>query len=278
MKKIYNKKYDLLPFNIARQKAFNSLCVTLDELYNRDNISEKGFKNQWLKNLMNETNIIADGWYNPPPKGMAVLFGNRVSFNTLRNENNWSNDTTINWNEDLLYAYCSPMDKLSGIIGDIAITLYFGKDKKIIEHIKNCHDAVQEIFNELDNIKDSQELFEYSQRIFAKHKLKNCIISKTDNTPLDLGHTFPKLEYLQKKDSLTVEDKQNISKARMFINENSNWNFTEEMQFTIEPQLISTENLDLPQISQHYLIKRVKGRFIICKDIDKLLVQYKLIN
>ena len=135
-------KNELLPFNMVRQKAFNSLCITLEKLYGKQSISEKDFKNEWYNNLTKENNIIADGWYNPPPKGMAILFGNRVSFDSLRNEKNWASDTIINWKEDLLYAYCSPVDKVSGIIGDISVTLYFGKDKEIINHIKNCHDAV----------------------------------------------------------------------------------------------------------------------------------------
>lgn len=263
-------------FNIARQKALDSLCITLDTLYGKCNVSEIDFKNEWYNNLKKQNDIITDGWYNPPPKGMAVLFGSRISFDSLRNEKNWSNNTTINWNKDLLYAYCSPIDKISGIIGDLSLTLYFGSDEKIINHIKNCYDAVQEVFNNLNNFQNSQELFIGSEKIFAKHKLKNCIMSKTDNTPLDLGHTFPKLDNLQTKDSLTEEDKTKISKARMFINENSKWIFTEELQFTIEPQLISTENPELPQISQHYLVKRFKNEFIICQDIDYLLRKFTI--
>lgn len=265
-------------FNTARKKAFNSFYRTLNNLLNKDNISEKDFKNEWQKNLVQETNIIADGWYNPPPKGMAVLFGNRVSFDTLRDEKNWANDTIINWKEDLLYAYCSPIDKLSGIIGDMSLTLYFGQDEKIKSHIKNCYNAVQEIFNRLDTMENSKELFLSSEQIFAKYKLKNCIISKTDKIPLDLGHTFPRLGNLQTKESLTEEQKQKISKAREFINENSNWKFTEGMQFSIEPQLISMENPSLPQISQHYLVKKKEGKFIISNDVRTTLEKYKLIN
>lgn len=263
-------------FNGARQKAFDSLCITLDTLYGKYNISEIDFKNEWYHNLEKQNDIIADGWYNPPSKGMAVLFGDRVSFDSLRNEKNWANNTIINWNKDLLYAYCSPIDKISGIIGDLSLTLYFGKDEKIINHIKNCYNAVQEVFNNLNNFQNSQELFIGSEKIFTKHKLKNCIISKTDDTSLDLGHTFPKLDNIQNKNSLTKEDKQKISQARMFINENSKWNFTKELQFTIEPQLISIENPELPQISQHYLVKKSKNEFIICQDIDYLFRKFTI--
>lgn len=264
-------------FNSARQKAFNSFVITLNNLYGKENISEKDFKSEWQKNLTQETNIIADGWYNPPPKGMAVLFGNRVSFDTLRDKKNWSNDTIINWKEDLLYVYCSPIDKLSGIIGDMSLTLYFGQNEKIKKHIKNCYNAVQEVFSELGKLENSAELFFCSEQIFAKHQLKNCIISKTDNTPLDLGHTFPKLENLQAKESLTEVEKQKISKARKFINADSNWEFEEGMQFTIEPQLVSIEDSSLPQISQHYLVKKEKGKFMISDDVKQMLEKYNKI-
>ena len=271
-------KKSLLPFNHARQKAFSSLKVTLDELYGKNNITEKDFAKSWQRNLEKYGDIIADGWYNPPPKGMAVLFGNRVSFDSLRNEKNWVSDTMIDWNTDLLYVYSSPIDKTSGMIGDISLTLYFGKDEKIINHIKNSYKATLEIFDNLDKCQNSQELFACSEEIFAKYHLKNCIISKTDHTPLDLGHTFPYLDNLQARDNLTKQEKQEISKARKFINESSKWDFTDGMQFTIEPQLISTENEQLPQISQHYLVKKMESGFIVCKDIDELLLKYKLID
>lgn len=262
------------PFNIARQKAFTSFYNTLDKLYGRKDITEKEFKSKWQENLEKETNILADGWYNPPPNGMAVLFGDRVSFDTLRDNKNWASEKTINWKEDLIYVYCSPIDKKSGIIGDMSLTLYFGENIEIKKHIKNCYKAVQEVFCELDKVQNSQELFVFSEKIFEKYQLKNCIISKTDNTPLDLGHTFPKLINIENRNKLTQEEKQDISKARKFINYNNSWNFIEGIQFTIEPQLISIENSKLPQISQHFLIKKTKDKFIISNDVEQALIKY----
>ncbi len=92
-----SQKNNVIPFNLARQKAYYSFYRTLKQLYGKNNITEKDFQNKWYENLVKETNIIADGWYNPPPKGMAVLFGNRISFDSLRNEENWSNNTIINY-------------------------------------------------------------------------------------------------------------------------------------------------------------------------------------
>lgn len=261
-------------FNIARQKAYHSFYLTLEEMVGKESVSEKDFYNKWQENLSNEKEVISDGWYSPPPKGMSVLFGDRVSFDTLRNEKNWVSDKIIDWEEDLLYAYCSPIDKNTGIIGDIALILYFGKDRKIIEHFKNCYKATNEIFNKLHKLSNSNELFHYSQEVFNKYKLKNCIISKTDTQPLDLGHTFPRLEGIKDRDILTDEEKQTVSKARKFINENSSWEFEEGIQFTIEPQLISIQDPELPQISQHYLIQKREYKFLICNDIDELIKKY----
>lgn len=263
-------------FNEARQIAFQSFYSTIDEFYGKKDISEKVFQNKWYENLRKNTNIIADGWYNPPPKGMAVLFGQRVSFNSLRKKENWVSENIINWENDLLYAYCSPIDKLSGVIGDMSLTLYFGKDEKIKNHIRNCYEAVQAIFQKLENLQSSRKLFFYSQQVLAEHKLKNCIISQTDQTPLDLGHSFPKLENLKNKESLTDDEKQKISKARKFINQESDWQFEENMQFSIEPQLISIEDLSLPQISQHFLVKKTDEGFLINQDVEQALERYYL--
>lgn len=265
----YTLNHKELIFNECRQKAYVSFKKTLNNIYGKDNITEEVFQKEWFNNLEQEENIIADGWYNPPKYGMAVLFGSRVSFDSLRNEDNWPKDIIIDWKNDMMYAYCSPVDKQTGIIGDMSITLYFGKDKKILNHMYNCHKAVNEIFDNLNQIKDSYNLFCMSEDIFEKHNLKNCIISKTDNTPLDLGHTFPRWQRIKEK--LEDEDIKIISKSRQFINKNTNWEIKENMQFTIEPQLISTVDSSLPQISQHYLIKKDSDGYIICNDIDEIL-------
>ena len=83
----YTQSNKVLIFNNCRQKAFLSFKKTLDSLYGKENITEKIFQKEWLENLEQEENVIADGWYNPPPYGMAVLFGDRVSFDSLRNFN-----------------------------------------------------------------------------------------------------------------------------------------------------------------------------------------------
>lgn len=264
----------MMDFNNGRKVAFQALKETLEFYINKENTTEKTFFDMWQRNIVKEGNVIADGWYCPPPKGMAVLFGDRISFDSLRNQQNWVSDVEIDWKNDMFYGYCSPVDKQTGRIGDIAVTLYFGRDKEIIEHIKKCYQSVSEIFSRLDTLKNSKELFDCSQEIFQKYRLKNSAISKTDIIPMNLGHTFPRLEGLQNKDSLTDEEKGIISKARKFINESSCWDFEDDIQFTVEPQLVSLDNPELPKIAQHYLIKKTRDQFIVCRDIDELINKY----
>lgn len=267
-------------FNKARNIAFRALQTTISENKNLNAVSEISFQKKWLKKIQETKDIIADGWYCPPPMGMAVLTGdinysNRTSFDSLRSENNWPSDSLINWKENLLYVYCSPVDIETGLPGDIAVTLYFGDNLLIKNHFKKTYKATQEVISALDNIKSSRELFMLSQEIFLRYGLKNCVISKTDQTPLDLGHTLPRLKRIVGT-HLSVEQKVEISKARRFINGESSWDFQDGMQFTIEPQLVSLDDNNMPQVSYHYIIEKRNENFILCNDVDILIEEYQL--
>lgn len=267
-------------FNKARNIAYRGLLLTIQESKKQNNISEKVFQKRWIKKIQKTEAIIADGWYSPPPLGMAVLtddinYPNRISFDSLRHEINWPSDKIINWETNLLYVYCSPVDIESGIPGDIAVTLYFGNNPLVKEHFRKTYRATHEVIKELPLMKNSQELFIRSQEIFEKYRLRNCVISKTDQTPLDLGHTLPQINNIVKP-CLSNEQKVEISKARKFINGDSTWEFYEGMQFTIEPQLVSIDDGCMPQVSYHYVLEKKSDGFVLCNDVDSLIEEYHL--
>lgn len=272
--------YMNLEFNRARNIAFKALQATISESKNLNDVSEIAFQKKWLNKIQETKDIIADGWYCPPPMGMSVLtsgtnYPSRTSFDSLRNEINWPSDDLINWKENLLYVYCSPVDIESGLPGDIAATLYFGDDTLIKNHFKKTYKATQEVINILTNIKNSRELFILSQEIFAQYGLKNCVISQTDRIPLDLGHTLPSLQNIV-GGHLSEEQKIEISKSRKFINGESSWDFQDGMQFTIEPQLVSLDDNYMPQVSYHYIVEKRNDNFILCNDVDMLIDEYQL--
>ena len=266
-----------LIFNHARENAVRSLEQTLNEMYGIDEVSEIEFASRWLELMSEDKEVFARGWYSPPPFGLAVLSGERLNFDSLRNKEFWPTETAIDWKDGLLYAYCSPVNKESGLIGDMSVTLYFGDDEKIREHFRNCRAAVQDIFEQLEKVKDPNELYELSLEIFKNRGLHSNVISRTDDQPSNLGHTFTRLSDTEAKDKLTSEDIEQLSSSRKFLNGKAEWNFEEDMQFTIEPQLLSVSDPSLPKVTHHFVVRKTVGGFAVCNDIDALLNRFGLI-
>lgn len=270
----YVSRDSTLVFNAARQKACGALSRVLEGLEDRDGVTETALRDSWLCELVSEGNVMADGWYCPPPRGAAVLFGSRVNFDSLRNPAFWSSDAVAYENGDMLYAYCSPVDRNTGLIGDMSVTMYLGQDERIRDHVKRCHDATGEVFSALDSVESPAELFRLSGEIFRKHGLYSGVISRTDSMPSNLGHTFPIDTEVIGKKCLTIEDCMRISGSRLFLNGAAEWDFSDGLQFTIEPQLLSLDDPSLPKITQHYLVHTDSEGFTVCDDIDSILREF----
>lgn len=221
----------------------------------------------------------------PPPKGMAVLFGtgddpSRVCFESLRFEEWWASERQADWSDCLMYAYCSVVDRDHGVPGDFAITLYTGTNKRLRAHIKSCIDATHEVLNSLVSSSGSLEVFLGSQRIFQDCHLKNCVVSITDEVSLDLGHSYPVVDVSSvpaDEFQLPVELCGSIRSGRKFLNGTSDWDLAEPAYFTIEPQLIDVRDKTLPQISQHYIVRRHDVNTKVDLDLDVLFRRFDLL-
>ena len=276
--KMYKSNKD---FNYARKEAFKALCSCIDKCINKDGITEKMFSQLWINELSQNSDIIVNGWYSPPPMGIAVLSGNpvypsRVNYDSLRNPTYWPQEKEINWLEDIFYVYYSPVSISNGIPGDISVTLYFGNDIKIKEHFKKTHVITEEILNNIDKCHLSSELFELYQNLLNEHGLLGCGLSSTDPALTNIGHTLPEIK-LNRSRNMSDEQRKDISNARKFINGITSWTFDEGVQFTIEPQLMSSIDAGLPQISYHYLASKKGNSVYICDDINELLDKFYLI-
>lgn len=268
--------------NIGREISFVTFKETLEQLEGTAEVNEIIFRDTWLQKIKQHNKITLEGWYDPPPFGMAVLFASdtnatRISFDSLRNEKNWPSENKMNWGSGLLYAYSSFVDIQTGLPGDFAITLYFGRKKEIINHFQNCFNATKQVLLEIGNANESIELFEKSQIIFSKFNLRNSVVSITDSTPLDLGHSLPIIgnEVFQHNRTIPIETKDQIRRSRKFINGHTNWSFKREGQFTIEPQLVSLNNTEFPQISFHYIVEvNSKNEILLMNQNDELLKKY----
>ena len=164
----------------------------------RNGVSERLFHAEWQRRLAAKPEMIADGWYTPPPQGMAVLFGDRVTFDTLRNPEFWPGERVIHWSNDLMFAYCSPVGRSSGFLGDVSQTLYFGSSRKILQHFRNTGKAIAELLDVVEEgtYETSLSLVSSAYELFARHGLKNAVVSINDPTAtINMGHTFPWRNY-----------------------------------------------------------------------------------
>ncbi len=219
------------------------------------------FAATWLSLLRQVPFVSKNGWYDPPPMGLSVLAATdqdlgRNRFRSLRDPAYWPSARVIDWVSGVLYAYCSPVDLNSGLMGDFAITLYFGNRPKIVDHFRKAHDATARVLECLRPGMSSRELFLHSQVVFTEAGLNNSVHSITDATPVDLGHTLVSHNGLchDAHGNITPAIKTSLSTRRQFVNATDDWQLTPGLPFTIEPQLVSSSQGDLPKVSFHYLV------------------------
>ncbi len=246
--------------NPGRAIAAAAFRTTLDAHFGKAAVSEKDFAEYWLAEMTSHHELSSTGWYEPPPNGCSVLAASsraseRISFGSLRDEEFWPGQTIIDWEDGLLYAYASPVHLPTGLPGDFAVTLYLGSDARVREHFLSAYRATGEVVAMIRPSMTSRELFEDAERVFAEAGLKNSVVSVTDSTPLDLGHTLPRLSATSLTTrALSREDCEFVRRGRKFINADDDWALESVDQFTIEPQLLSVEDSGLPQISFHYVV------------------------
>ncbi|MGW7597074.1 hypothetical protein [Streptomyces antimycoticus] len=263
--------------NLPRKVAADAFREVLKRFQGKGEVSEQNLAQAWSEGMSVSDHLSVNGWYDPPPGGIAVLTGlDRISFNSLRDRSNWPSDHTVDWSTGALYAYCSPASVVNGMPGDFAITLYFGSDQAIRSHFLIAHEATREVLKVARGESSSRALFRRSNEIFESVGLRNCVISYTDTTPLDLGHTYPVLDdfVLDGNRKLTPEACDGIRQARRFLNNDSDWDLRSCGQFTIEPQLVSEENPELPQVTFHYVIDPSTG--MVLDEPDAILEDFGL--
>ena len=231
----------------------------------------------WAEAMGTHPAVSANGWYDPPPRGVAVLSGlSRISFETLRNEASWPGEDVVDWDAGALYGYCSPVNTSDGMPGDFAVTLYFGADPAIRAHFLAAHRATRDVLAVACEESSSRSLFRRSGEIFEAAGLRNCVVSYTDTMPLDLGHTFPvPTQYgLDGERRLNAGTRDTIRTSRKFLNDDSDWDLRASGQFTVEPQLASAADPSLPQVTFHYVVDPETGT--VLDEPDAILSEFSL--
>jgi hypothetical protein len=257
----------------GRRHCAQALEETLSALAGRSGVTESEFQRIWMYNIAKSGLLTENGWYCPPPSGAAVLAGtiddvSRVSFKSLRDEANFANDKEIVWQEGLLFVYCSNVFMPELMPSDFSITLYFGRDPKLLHYFKIASDAARRIAEASLHITSSRQLFSLAQQALQSVGLANTIHSITDVTPLDYGHSLNRIDPLKlgcapwEGNRLQPKVYKYVSASRTFINDAVDWQLDQVDAYTVEPQIVSLEDPSLPKVTFHYLITQTSGRSV----------------
>lgn len=254
----------------TRKVAIDALYKILKwALKSKTPISEVAFRDKWLENLRKNKDIYPDGWYIPPPNGIGVLFGEakrkgRQSYKTLRVEELWpKNEIFLGEENDMMYVYSSPVDKKTGIIGDIGLSIYLGKDQKVKNHLKKCFELNKKVFDYIEIGKTIKEVNKYAFKKMKDTGLTNDVVAIHDPSGSNIGHSVPipdktwtkkELELLSSKETKWEKKKDLISRKRFFFNDIEQREFSKGMAITIEPRMASVKNKDLPLTSFHNIV------------------------
>jgi len=250
----------------TRESASRSLYDVLSNLLSKDEpISEKVLRDKWLEDMRKNKEIYEDGWYNPPEHGMGVIFGadqdsekSRLNHNSLRNMVP-SDNIYLDRDKGIVYVYAGPVDRESGIIGDFGMTLYFGKNSEIINHLKSCYALNKDIFEFMDTGKSFEDIYEHSDNILKQRSLTNDVHCVTDSSATTtFGHTVPAsyehwtdTELQAFKTGSWNQIKDAINYKRKYIKPGEKLEIKPGMAITIEPRPQIIDRPDIPMLSFH---------------------------
>jgi len=268
-----------------REFASDTLFRTF--LSTRYEVSELRFAETWLERLRQNDTLFAEGWYQPPPSGVVVLFGEaplfeRFQFSSLRAQEHWPKETNYLDHESLIYAYYSPVNIESGLIGDMAITLYRGANVEVQEHIVAALQITAEVVEYAEVGMPLAALYTYGIERIRMAGLVNRTESVTATHGFDIGHTIPwsyGTQSDQEEEVLRSSDKKKIwemiSSKRRFLDSTNELVIGANMAFTVEPKVASKS---LPTVSFHVVVAFVNGEKRVISGYRSLFDHFGMMN
>lgn len=250
-----------------------SASVIEKVLKDNSELSEAQFCDKVLRNLAVSSNIWRTGWYDPPPGGATALFSEksnyeRLQFDTLRNPNYWPSNNRNFTKESVGIIYTSPVHRISGVIGDIGLTLYRGEDKLVQQHIARCLSLLEKVADYAEVGMQFRDIHEYAQNIFSKEGVNNRrTVTHTDPLGTNLGHTIPWSYEDPTPAELSMINGENfeklknlISKKRLYINKIETFVIPGDIAFTCEVRLEDSNNKKLPNVFFHLIVVFKDGK------------------
>lgn len=251
--------------------------IFVNSLVNINSLSEVEISNKILNEAKNYSEIFPEGWYSPPPSGTAVLLDQapfkRLQYDSLRNPEFWPKGNIYLEKETVGLIYFSPVDRKTGMIGDIGLTIYRGQNQKIRQHLKNCYFDVLKIVEYVQVGMNFSKICEYALKFFQnKYKLTRWVtISSNPNHKINLGHTLPGSSEENVSFGQTFEKiKENIKSKRLHLQDTEHFKIPKTCAFTIEPRLEDLTDSAIPSGYFHFIVCFNKGKKIILDNYQKI--------
>jgi len=239
-----------------------------------DGLSEFEIKEKIVSEIKNHPEIFPEGWYNPPPSGMAVLLGkDRLQYGSLRDEAFWPQKNISFEKETVGLIYFSPINRHTGMIGDIGFTIYRGVDEKIKQHLKNVYGVILEIAEHAKVGMEFAEICSFALSLYKnKFKMTRWVpISSNPNVTINLGHSIPgSFEENFTFGNSYQEIKDSIRTKRIHVVETEHFKIPETCAFTIESRLEDFNNPDMPSAYFHFIVCFNKGQKTILENYDRI--------
>jgi len=264
VKNLIEKKLEIC--KSTRKIAADSLYAALKPLLDMKTFSEAELRDRWLSEMNKYNTIFSEGWYSPPPYGIAVLFGtdidnvtSRLNCENFRPREAWPREAVfLDYKNGIIYAYASPVDKKTGIIGDFGMTIYLGDNRTIRNHLKTCYEMNICVFGSVKTSQKFSEIYGFAERFMEQHRLNNNITSISDPAGTNIGHTVPGLSERWTEEEQKILESENmedvrriISAKRKFVSSIETFETINGMAVTVEPRPRVNDRPEVPMMSYH---------------------------
>lgn len=257
----------------TRETAAALLTEALRDI---DGVSESEVAEKILKGMGTHSELFPDGWYDPPPRGVAILFGDaehkRTQFETLREETFWPKSEFKFESESVGMVYLSPVDKETGMFGDIGFSIYRGTSQATKDHLKDCLRIVEMAAEHAEVGMRFSDLYAYAQGIFHDkvHKKIGWMTTAHDPLKINLGHTAPGSYGDSTPLGATfAETKEAIRSRRIYINEEEQFVIPETCAFTVEARLVDAEEKE-PNVFFHVIVVFSEGKKRVLTNFNEI--------
>jgi len=252
----------------TRQITASTLESTLREVLAASGpISEIALRDLWLSKLREHESLYPDGWYMPPPHGMFVQFATdtdpaRVNNVSNRPPETWPRaDVFLDRTRGIISAYASPVDRATGMIGDMCVMLYFGSNTDIQAHLAAALQLDYDVFEQLRAGMKLSEVADLTYQLLAARGYVNTVASPNDPTGTNIGHALPASDTGWSAEERAIFEKGDwnatkdmISRKRLFLNTSEHTRIPPNFAHTIEPRPELPNRPDLPASPYHTIV------------------------